>query len=119
VRPETQPATRATVAPRHSGARPANAFYHGRETVTQHERHSASPPVTEDSMNDALHTIAPEQIREHVGEAEWAARVRLAAAYPLLHRYGMTDLIYNHATLRVDRKSTRLNSSHVKISYAV
>ncbi|MFA7504933.1 MAG: class II aldolase/adducin family protein [Burkholderiaceae bacterium] len=52
-------------------------------------------------MNDALHTIAPDRIREHVGETEWAARVRLAAVYRLLHRYGMTDLIYNHATLRV------------------
>jgi ribulose-5-phosphate 4-epimerase/fuculose-1-phosphate aldolase len=52
-------------------------------------------------MNAALHTIARDRIREHVGEAEWSARVQLAAVYRLLHRYGMTDLVYNHATLRV------------------
>ena len=61
-------------------------------------------------MNDALHTIAPQRVREHVGEAEWAARVQLAAVYRLLHRYGMTDLIYNHATLRVP------DSEHILIN---
>src|SRR5690606_23532733 len=81
-----------SVAPRRPGA--PEAIYHGPQRQ--------SPTAIEGSdMNDALHTIAPERIREHVGEAEWSARVQLAAVYRLLHRYGMTDLIYNHATLRV------------------
>src|SRR6185436_12930844 len=40
-------------------------------------------------------------MRERVSEAEWQARVDLAACYRLVARYGMTDLIYNHITARV------------------
>ncbi len=43
--------------------------------------------------------LAP--MRERVSEAEWQARVDLAACYRLVARYGMTDLIYNHITARV------------------
>lgn len=32
---------------------------------------------------------------------EWAARVELAACYRLVHHFRMTDLIYNHITVRV------------------
>src|SRR5256885_5098952 len=35
------------------------------------------------------------------------------------HRAGRTDVRFLHAGLREDRKSTRLNSSHLVISYAV
>ena len=34
-------------------------------------------------------------------EAEWQARVELAAAYRLTHHFDMTALIYNHITARV------------------
>src|SRR5690606_40856205 len=37
---------------------------------------------------------------------------------PLNRRTDRHDLIGVHAAVRLDRKSTRLNSSHVKISYA-
>lgn len=40
-------------------------------------------------------------MRERVSEAEWAARVELAACYRLVALYGMADLIYNHITVRV------------------
>ena len=40
-------------------------------------------------------------IRDQVSEAEWAARVELAACYRLVDYYGMTDMIYNHITLRI------------------
>jgi len=40
-------------------------------------------------------------MRERVNEAEWDARVNLAACYRLVAKYGMTDLIYNHITARV------------------
>jgi ribulose-5-phosphate 4-epimerase/fuculose-1-phosphate aldolase len=39
--------------------------------------------------------------RGNYSEAEWAARVDLAAAYRLTHLFGMTDLNYNHITARV------------------
>ena len=40
-------------------------------------------------------------IREQVSGEEWQARCDLAACYRLVDRYGMTDLIYNHITLRI------------------
>jgi ribulose-5-phosphate 4-epimerase/fuculose-1-phosphate aldolase len=40
-------------------------------------------------------------LRDHVSPEEWQARVDLAACYRLVDRYGMTDLIYNHITVRV------------------
>jgi ribulose-5-phosphate 4-epimerase/fuculose-1-phosphate aldolase len=40
-------------------------------------------------------------IRGQVSEAEWKARVELAACYRLVDRFRMTDLIYNHITTRI------------------
>ena len=40
-------------------------------------------------------------IRDQVSAEEWQARCDLAACYRLLDSYGMTDLIYNHVTLRI------------------
>lgn len=40
-------------------------------------------------------------MRAQVSEAEWEARVELAAAYRLMDHYGMTDLAHNHVCLRV------------------
>lgn len=40
-------------------------------------------------------------IRDQVSAEEWQARCDLAACYRLVDRYGMTDLIYNHITLRI------------------
>lgn len=40
-------------------------------------------------------------MRDRVSDAEWQARVDLAACYRLMHLYGMTDLVYNHITARV------------------
>jgi ribulose-5-phosphate 4-epimerase/fuculose-1-phosphate aldolase len=40
-------------------------------------------------------------IRDEVSAAEWQARVELAACYRLVDAFGMTDLIYNHITVRV------------------
>ena len=34
-------------------------------------------------------------------EAEWAARVELAACYRLIDHFGLTDLVFNHITARV------------------
>ena len=40
-------------------------------------------------------------IRQRISDAEWQARLDLAACYRLVARYGMADLIYNHITVRV------------------
>ncbi|MBU2960257.1 class II aldolase/adducin family protein [Citreicella sp. C3M06] len=38
---------------------------------------------------------------EHYSDTEWEARVSLAAAYRMVARLGLDDLIYNHISLRV------------------
>jgi ribulose-5-phosphate 4-epimerase/fuculose-1-phosphate aldolase len=40
-------------------------------------------------------------LRDRVPPGEWQARVDLAACYRLIALFGMSDLIYNHATVRV------------------
>ena len=40
-------------------------------------------------------------VRSQVTSTEWEARVDLAACYRLIALFGMSDLIYNHATVRV------------------
>jgi Class II Aldolase and Adducin N-terminal domain len=40
-------------------------------------------------------------VRGKVSDAEWQARLDLAACYRLVDKYGMTDLIYNHITARI------------------
>jgi ribulose-5-phosphate 4-epimerase/fuculose-1-phosphate aldolase len=42
----------------------------------------------------------PTTIRDHVSEAEWQARVDLAAAYRLVALYGWDDLIFTHISAR-------------------
>lgn len=39
--------------------------------------------------------------REDFSPEEWAMRVKLAACYRLIDLYGLTDMIYNHASARV------------------
>ncbi|MEJ2434602.1 MAG: class II aldolase/adducin family protein, partial [Pseudolabrys sp.] len=41
--------------------------------------------------------ISPDQI----SDAEWEARVDLAAVYRLVAHYGWDDVIYNHSSVRV------------------
>ena len=43
-----------------------------------------------------------------MSDAEWHARVDLAAAYRLTHAYGWTSVVYNHITLRVPETDTFL-----------
>ena len=46
-------------------------------------------------------TISASAVKGRVSAEEWGARVDLAACYRLLAHFGMSDLIYNHATVRV------------------
>ena len=43
-----------------------------------------------------------------MSEAEWHARVDLAACYRLTHFYGWTSVVYNHITLRIPDTDTFL-----------
>lgn len=43
----------------------------------------------------------PATVRDNVSEAEWQARVDLAAAYRLVALYGWDDLIFTHISARV------------------
>jgi len=47
-------------------------------------------------------------VRGRVSEAEWQARLDCATVYRLLAIYGMSDLVYNHVTLRVPGEGDRL-----------
>ena len=40
-------------------------------------------------------------LKDQVSAEEWQARLDLAATYRLVDLYGMSDLIYNHITLRI------------------
>ncbi|HYT16020.1 MAG TPA: class II aldolase/adducin family protein [Burkholderiales bacterium] len=43
----------------------------------------------------------PKSVRDQVSPEEWAKRVDLAAAYRLVHLYGMDEMIANHISTRV------------------
>jgi len=53
-------------------------------------------------------TLSPPPLRSRVSEAEWQARLDCAAVYRLLAAFGMSDLVYNHVTLRVPGEGERL-----------
>jgi hypothetical protein len=44
-------------------------------------------------------------LRSTVSEAEWQARVDLAAGYRLCNLYGMSDMIYTHISARGPRRT--------------
>src|SRR5438128_8482712 len=54
-----------------------------------------NPPVS----SPAIKVV--KSVREQVSEAEWQARVNLAACYRLTAMYGMTEMIANHISVRV------------------
>ena len=59
-------------------------------------------------MNAPINNVSLEEIRSMVSEAEWQARVDLAACYRLMPMFGMSDLVYNHITLRVPGDEDRI-----------
>src|ERR1700745_1356694 len=52
-------------------------------------------------MMNMTPSAKPPSIRDQVTEAEWQARVDLAAAYRLVALYGWDDLIFTHISARV------------------
>jgi ribulose-5-phosphate 4-epimerase/fuculose-1-phosphate aldolase len=52
-------------------------------------------------MNTHAKVAAAKISQDNVSDAEWEARVDLAAVYRLINHYGWDDVIYNHASMRV------------------
>lgn len=48
------------------------------------------------------------EVRRRVSRAEWQARLEAAACYRLIAHFGMSDLVYNHITVRVPGAEERL-----------
>ena len=74
--------------------------------MTTSTRHPGSVATLEMTSRSVMGQQAPGVIqsratRDQVSAEEWEIRVDLAAAYRLMVRYGMTDMIYNHITARV------------------
>ena len=56
-------------------------------------------------MNDQA---KPTTTRADISEAEWQARLDLAAVYRLCAHYGWDDVIYNHCAMRVPGEDSKL-----------
>lgn len=52
-------------------------------------------------MNTHAKVAAAQISQGKISDAEWEARVDLAAVYRLINHYGWDDVIYNHASMRV------------------
>jgi ribulose-5-phosphate 4-epimerase/fuculose-1-phosphate aldolase len=52
-------------------------------------------------MNKPTRLAAAKVSQRAISDAEWEARVDLAAVYRLIHEYGWDDVIYNHSSMRV------------------
>src|SRR5690625_4457340 len=61
----------------------------------------------------------PRNRRRHCGTATTTALLGTSATHPFSQTPRLSDQNRHRSTLGLDRKSTRLNSSHVAISYAV
>src|SRR5438477_1611711 len=53
------------------------------------------------ALMSTLAALKVKPVRSAVSAAEWQARVDLAACFRLIDLYGMSDMIYTHATARV------------------
>ncbi len=60
---------------------------------------TATAPPTTATIGTA--GIGLDQVRAHVTAAEWQARLEAAACYRLVAHFGMSDLVYNHITVRI------------------
>jgi ribulose-5-phosphate 4-epimerase/fuculose-1-phosphate aldolase len=57
--------------------------------------------ILEYRTDHLMSTIAFSSKPSAISDAEWDARVKLAACYRMIAKLGMDDLIYNHVSLRV------------------
>ena len=114
IRANFDPATTASKssasAPRrqyHSRAAGARGHVH---VGAMHMRTSRRRNSTT-STNTSCRIAAADAVRSRVGEAEWAQRVELAAAYRLAAARGWDEGIYNHITLAIRHAGHDADSS--------
>src|SRR5690625_774158 len=82
---------------------------------SDYQRMESSPFIENYLENPLLHLDAEERMIETIAQLIHLKNTYEEKHIPLSHLYkSIYDLSY-----RIDRKSTRLNSSHVAISYAV
>ena len=62
----------------------------------------------DDAVQTANYATGFPSVKDQVSAEEWQARVDLAACYRLVDLYGMSDLTYNHITVRVPGAGTFL-----------
>ena len=60
---------------------------------------ATTPAFTPDPAGAERITL--DRVRETVSAAEWQARQETAACYRLVAHFGMSDLVYNHITVRI------------------
>src|SRR5690606_29682051 len=93
-----------------------------------HKRCGKLIVATDDSQIPELEALKQKAAANGVDDLRWLSREEALALEPQLHCVGAllspsTGIIDSHGLMLAyqgeDRKSTRLNSSHVKISYAV
>lgn len=61
-------------------------------------------------------TTATQPVREQVSEAEWQARVDLAALYRLTALYKWDDLVFTHISMRVPGAGASFSHQSVRLS---
>src|SRR5262245_64666671 len=84
--------------------------------------HTAPPQLYTLSLHDALPILTPAHVPTPARRAQRTSRVRVPAGAGFQPRRGGIPSAPSTACrrrARLDRKSTRLNSSHLGISYAV
>src|SRR5690625_5849256 len=99
-------------------------------TVNEGERKKIIPVQIYRVVYDYIQQSLIDQLHHHIDlitlDAEYTEKVKLTLACPvsmkdqfLFHIEKFKHLLESFEVMETDRKSTRLNSSHVAISYAV
>jgi ribulose-5-phosphate 4-epimerase/fuculose-1-phosphate aldolase len=71
----------------------------GKASLSAHQ--AAKPQASQTTERNSMSTVVPTKSTIQVSDAEWQARVDLAAAYRLVALYGWDDLIFTHISARV------------------
>lgn len=68
-------------------------------------------------MTTTLFRPPGERMETNIDQAQWQARVDLAAAYRLAWHFGWTDLIYNHITVKLPGTDHRFLTNPLGLMY--
>jgi hypothetical protein len=79
---------------------------------SRHSTASASSVTSDMALKEHVWTI-----RSRASDAEWEARIELAAFYRIVARYDVTDLTSNHITLKVPNTADQFLIDPYGLSY--